>query len=146
MQEIRKTVLGKIPLLAVREAGNNVFRIATNDKEGVSQVRIHMDHVGLPDKINFYKQDLEILYSDLLMSYLSKTKLEEKFIKLEEQIKRQKAASKGWKTQVNKLEVDLVNLGSVPVEKKTNKKLIEEKDRLIERLHKKFKGIPSNHP
>ena len=44
------------------------------------------------------------------------------------------------------MEVDLVNLGSVPVEKKSNKKLIEEKDKLIESLQKKLKGVPSNHP
>ena len=36
MQEIKKTVPGKSPLLVVREVDNNVFRIATNDKEGVS--------------------------------------------------------------------------------------------------------------
>ena len=84
MREIRKTVPGKSPLLAVREANNNVFRIATNDKEGVSQVRIQMDKVGLLDKINFHKQASEILYSDLLKSYLSNTKLEEKVIKIEE--------------------------------------------------------------
>ena len=55
MQEIRKTIPIKSPLLAVREADNNVFRIATNDKEGVSQVRIEMDKVGILDKINFHK-------------------------------------------------------------------------------------------
>ena len=32
MQEIRKTVPGESPLLAVREANNNVLRITTNDK------------------------------------------------------------------------------------------------------------------
>ena len=95
MQEIRKIVPGKGPLLAVREAYNNVFRSATNDKEGVFQVSIQIDQVGLPDKINFHKQASEILYSDLLKSYLSKTKLEEKVIKLEEQVKREKVASKG---------------------------------------------------
>ena len=36
MQEIRRIVPGKSPLLEVREADNNVFRIAPNDKEGVS--------------------------------------------------------------------------------------------------------------
>ena len=90
--------------------------------------------MGIPDKINFHKKASEILYSDLLNSYLSKTKLEEKVIKLEEQVKREKVASKGWKTWAKKLEVDLVNLGSVLVEKKSNKKLIEEKDKLIESL------------
>ena len=42
----------------MREVDNNVFRIATNDKEGVSQVRIQMDKVGFPDKIKFHKQAL----------------------------------------------------------------------------------------
>ena len=81
--------------------------------------------MGLPDKINFHKQASEILYFDLLKSYLSNTKLEEKVIKLEEQIKREKVSSKGWKTQVKKLEAHLENLGSVPAEKKTNKNIIE---------------------
>ena len=109
-------------------------------------MRIQMDKVGLPDKINFHKQASEILYFDLLKSYLSKTKLEEKVIKLEEQVRREKDASKGWKTLVKKLEADLVNLGSVPTKKKSNKKLIEEKDELIESLQKKLKGAASDHP
>lgn len=146
MQQIGKVVPGKISLLAIREVEGNVFRIATNDKEGVSQVKIQMDQVGLPDKINFHKQASKILYSDLLKSYLSKTKLEEKIVKLEEQIKREKAASKGWKTQVKKLEADLVNLGSVLAKRKLNKKFIEEKDKLIESLQMKLKGVPFDHP
>ena len=84
MQEIRKTIPVESSLLEVREVDNNVFRMATDDKERISQVKIQMDKVGLPDKINFHKQALEILYSDLLKSYLSKNKLEEKVIKLEE--------------------------------------------------------------
>jgi len=70
------------------------------------------------------------LYFDFLSSYLSKIKLEENVIKLEKQVKRERATSKGWKTQAKKLEVNLVNLSSVSTEKKTNKKLIEEKDKL----------------
>ena len=133
-------------MLAVRETKGNIFRIATNDKGGISQVKIQMDQVGIPDKVNFHKQASKILYSDLLNSYLSKTKLEEKVIKLEEHMKREKVASKGWKTQAKKLEVDLVNLSSIPAKKKSNKKLIEEKDNLIESLQKKLKGVPLDHP
>ena len=47
-----------------------------------------MDQVGILDTVNFHKQASKILYSDLLNSYLSKTKLEEKVIKLEENEKR----------------------------------------------------------
>ena len=57
-----------------------------------------MDQVGIPDKVNFHKKASEILNSDLLSYYLSKIKLEEKVIKLEEQVKRERVASKGWKT------------------------------------------------
>ena len=34
----------------------------------------------------------------------------------------------------------------MPNEKKSNKKLIEEKDKLIENLQKKLKGYVSDHP
>ena len=47
-----------------------------------------MDKIGLPNNINFHKQASEILYSNLLKSYLNKNNLEAKVIKLEEQIKR----------------------------------------------------------
>ena len=40
----------------------------------------------------------------------------------------------------------MVNLGSKPNEKKSNKKLIEEKDKLIESLQKKLKVSTTNHP
>ena len=93
-----------------------------------------MDKIGISDKINFHKQATEILYSNLLKSYLNKNKLEAKVVKLEEQIKREKVVSKGWKVQVKKLETDLVNLGSKPNEKRSNKNIIDEKDKLIENL------------
>ena len=55
MQQIRKSVSNKSSLLAVREFEGNVFRIATTDVTGVSQVKLQMDQVGIPDKINFHK-------------------------------------------------------------------------------------------
>ena len=84
MQQIRRSVSNKSTLLAVRESEGNVFKIATTDATGVSHVKLQMDQVGIPDKVNFHKQASEILYSDLLKSYLSKIKLEEKVSKLEE--------------------------------------------------------------
>ena len=50
-------------------------------------------------------------------------------------------ASKGWKVQVKKLETNLVNLGSKPNEKRFNKNLIDEKDKLIESLQKKLEKV-----
>lgn len=98
LQQARKKVhVGPTTLLTIREKDSNTLRIATDDPDHVSQVRIQMDKIGIPDKINFHKQATKVLYSDLLKSYLNKTKLEGKMAKLEEQIKREKVASKGWK-------------------------------------------------
>ena len=97
MQEVRKSIPVRNSLLTIREADSNVLIIATENQEQVSQIRIQMDKIEIPNKINFHKQATEILYFDLLKSYLNKNKLEAKVVKLEEQIKREKAASKGWK-------------------------------------------------
>ena len=92
------------------------------------------------------KQVLEVLYSNLLKSYLNKTKLENKVAKLEEQVKREKASSKGWKVQVKNLENDLVVQGSKDRESKNTKKLLDDKDNHIESLQKKLKMLVTNHP
>ena len=50
MQQIRKSVSNKSTLLAIRESEGNVFRIATTDVTGVSQVKLQMDQVEIADK------------------------------------------------------------------------------------------------
>ena len=97
-----------------------------------------MDKIVVPDKINFHKQASKVLYSYLLKSYLNKSKLESKLTKLEEQVRRERVASKGWKVQVKKLEADLVAQGSKDKESKATKKLLDEKYMNIEKLQKKL--------
>jgi predicted RNase H-like nuclease (RuvC/YqgF family) len=86
------------------------------------------------------------LYSDLLKSYLNKTKLENKVAKLEEHVKREKGTSKGWKLQVKKLENDLIAQGSKDKENINTKKLLDDKVKQIESLQKKLKMPVTDHP
>ena len=44
------------------------------------------------------------------------------------------------------MEGDLISSGSTPADKKANKNLLDEKDKLIESLQKKLKGAPAKHP
>ena len=81
---MRKNTFTWTSLLTVRERDNNTLRIVVDDQSEGSQVRIQKDKIGIPNKINFHKQASEVLYSDLLKSYLNKSKLENKVIKLEE--------------------------------------------------------------
>ena len=105
-----------------------------------------MDKFSILDKINFHKQASEVLYSDLLKAYLNKIKLENKMVKLEEQMKRERAAPKGWKVQVKKLEADLVAQESKAGDKKATKKMVEDKGKQIEALQKKMKLSIIDHP
>jgi uncharacterized protein YajQ (UPF0234 family) len=105
-----------------------------------------MDKIVVPDIINFHKHASEVLNSDLLKSYLNKSKLESKLTKLEEQVRRERAAYKGWKVQVKKLEANLVAQGSKEKESKATKKLLDEKDKEIENLQKKLKIYVTYHP
>lgn len=47
---------------------------------------------------------------------------------------------------MKKLEADLINFNSTPNEKKSNKKLIEDKDKITESLQKMLKGFVFDHP
>ena len=40
----------------------------------------------------------------------------------------------------------MINAGSTTTDKKANKKLLDQKDRLLESLQKKLKGTPVEHP
>lgn len=146
MQEVRKNNYAGSSLLLVRERDNNTLRIAIDDQAKESQAMIQMDKIVVPDKRNFHKLVYEVLYCDLLKSYLNKTKLESKLDKLEEQVRREQDASKEWKVQVKKLEVDLVAQGSKDKENKATKNLLDEKDKQIENLQKKLKISVTNHP
>ena len=146
MQEVRKSSYVNYSLLIVREWDRNTLRIVVDDQVEGSQFRIQMDRIAILDKINFHKQVSEVLYSDLLKSYLNMTKFENKFAKLEEQLKSKKEASKGWKVQVKKLENDLVVQGSQDRESRNTKKLLDDEDKQIESLQKKLKMKVTNHP
>lgn len=146
MREARRSSSTEVSLLIVRGKDTNTLRASMSDKSEVSQFRIQMDKISIPDKINFHKQASEILYSNLLKSYLNKMKLENKMVKLEEKMKREKDAAKGWKVQVKKLETSLASQESKVGDKKATKKMLEDKDKQIESLQKKMNLSITYHP
>ena len=56
MQELRKNTFTGTSLLNIRERDRNTLRIVVDDQSEGSQVRIQMDKIGIPYKINFHKQ------------------------------------------------------------------------------------------
>ena len=133
-------------MIVVKEKDSKVFRIVVIDNSQVNQVKIQMEKIAIPEKINFYRQASEVLYSDLIKSYLNKQKMEEKMESLKQQNNRLKASAQAWKGQVKQLEADLLAKTSDANRKKEMKKLLNEKGRLIEELKKKLKLEPTDHP
>ena len=105
-----------------------------------------MDQISVVDKIRFHRKTSEVQYHDILQSILSNKNHESKEIKLEEQLKKEKAIEKSWQTQIKKLEVDLMEMGVKPDNKKPAKKLLEEKDKTISSLKKQLKICVVDHP
>ena len=90
MHEVRKRTFTGTSLLTIKERESNTLRIVVDDQTEGSHVRIQMDKIAIPDKINFHKQASEVSYSYFLKSYLNKSKLENRVIKLEERVKSKK--------------------------------------------------------
>ena len=105
-------VAGKgVSLYSGRDDASNTPKIVVEDEQKMSGVNIIMDRVNIRDKIHFHKEVSNVLYSALLIYFINKSKLEDKVSKLEDQMKREKTMSKGWKNQIKKLEANLVAVG-----------------------------------
>lgn len=72
--------------------------------------------------------------------------MEAKVSKLEEELKKKKTMSKGWQVQIKKLETYLMVVGKKSNNKKSAKKLLEEKDKPISSLKKQLKIPIRDHP
>ena len=112
----------------------------------MTEVKIQMDKVNIPDKILFHDQTNEMLYYDLLHMSLNKNKFENKVDRLEKQLKKEKVMSRSWQTQVKTYENELIAVGVQPKEKQLVKKLLDEKEKVIKSLKKQLKNPVKDHP
>ena len=105
-------------LLTVKDPTRNVLNFALTEEEKVTEVKIQMDKVNIPDKIMFNKKTNEMLYYYLLHMSLNKNKLENKVERFEKKLKKEKVMRRAWKTSVKSYENELIVAGVQPKEKK----------------------------
>jgi hypothetical protein len=117
LKEVRNISSNKMSLLTIKDPTRNVLNFALTEDEKVTEVKIQMDKVNIPNKILFHKQTNEMLYYDLLHMSLNKNKLENKVERLEKQLKKEKAMSRDWQTHVKSYENDLIVASVQPNEK-----------------------------
>lgn len=115
------------------------MNIAMADESKVYKIKIKLDKLNMPDKINFHKQANDIIYVDLWESTLGISKLNKKLSKLEGKLKQEKATNKALKVHIKKLESDLLVVGEDTKDIQTVKNLLDERDNTIQVLKKKLK-------
>ena len=76
--------------------------------------------------------------NDMLQFTLNTKKLETKVVQLEGQLKQERATNKGWKTEIKKLESDLVSVGANSKDVRSIKKLLDDKGKTIQDLKGKL--------
>jgi hypothetical protein len=99
-----------------------MFIIAIEDDDKVSEIKMHYENIGAPDKVKFHTNASDMLYSDYLRLSLKVSRLTTHALKLDGQLKQEKASNKSWQTQVKILESE----GPQGV-----KASLDEKDKII---------------
>jgi hypothetical protein len=127
----------KYSMFTVRDVEKRTFNIVVANEDKVSKINMRYDNISALDKVKFHKHTSNMLYSDYLSLSLKNSKLPSYVMKLEGQLRQEKASSRTWQTQVKRLE------SKSPQGLKFS---LDEKDKLIQSLKKKLKISSIEHP
>jgi hypothetical protein len=135
--EVEKISQHNSSLLSVIYVKRKTFNIAIEDDDKVSEIKMHYENIGTPDKVKFHKNSSDMLYSDYLMLSLKVSRLKTLALKIDGKLKQEKASNKAWQTQFKRLEFE----GPQGVQAS-----LDEKDKIIQGLKKKLNISPIEHP
>jgi polyhydroxyalkanoate synthesis regulator phasin len=135
--ELERISQHKSSLFSVRDKEKNTLNIIVADEDKVSEVKLHYENINAPDKVKFHRNTNDMPYLDYLGLSLKISRFKTHALKLEGQLRQEKASSRAWQTQVKRLEYE------GPRGVKTS---LEEKDKLIQSLKKKLKMSTTEHP
>ena len=108
-------------------------------------MEVKLDKTSVLDKIQLQKQTRDVIYSDLLHATVKVTRLQSLVDKMEVQLKHEKVENKVNLIQINKLQGDIISLGTEPNNVQATNKLLEEKENTIQVLKKKLKVPNTQH-
>lgn len=130
-------------LQSARDPEANSLKLVVTSGRKVSEFKISLDQVSIPDKINLHKQSLDILYAELLQLAINHFKALAKIDNLQLRLKQEQTASKSHQKQIKSLEFDIAIEDSHQKDAKPLKKLLDSKDKLINELKEKLKIPPT---
>jgi hypothetical protein len=107
------------------------------DDEKVSKIKLNYENIGVLNKVKFRRKASDMLYSDYLSLSLRVSRLTTQALKLDGQLKQEKASGRSCQTQVKILEFE---------GPKRVKSSLDEKKNMIQRLKKKMEMYAIEHP
>ena len=108
-------------------------------------MKVRLDKIIVPNKIQLHKQTGDIIYSDLLHAMVKINKLQVLVDKLEVQLKYEKVENKANSIEIKKLQADIVSSGDETGNTQAIRRLLEEKDNALQVLKKRLKIPSSEH-
>jgi hypothetical protein len=85
--KVEKISQHKYSLFSVRDVERKRFNIAIEDDDKVSEIKMHYENIGAPDKVKFHSNVSDMLYSDYLSLSLKVSRLTTYELKLDGQLK-----------------------------------------------------------
>jgi hypothetical protein len=137
LPEVEKNSQHKAFVLSVRDVERKIFNKAVADDDKVSEIKMHYENIGAPDKVKFHGNFSDMLFLDYLRLGLKVARLTTHALKLDGQLKQEKESNKAWMKHVKRLDSE----GPQGV-----KSSLDEKDKMIQILKKRLKISPIDHP
>ena len=94
LPEVEKTSQDKVSLLSFKDVERKTFNIVVADDDKVSEIKMHYENIGAPDKVKFNRNVSDMLYFDYLSLGLKVARLKTHALKLDGQLKHEKASNK----------------------------------------------------
>lgn len=107
MSPVRELVKSNVSLHTARDASDSSFKIAVTQDDQVSEIKIDLNQISVPDLVLLYKQSTDILYINVLNLALMNSKLQGKNEKLEAILKQEQAANAANQKQ---MKIDLKSM------------------------------------
>ena len=103
LPRIRSLGNPKASLISTQDVERSTLKLAMVTDKKVAEMKVRLDQISVPNKIQLHKQIGDIIYSDLLHAMMKINKLQVLVDKLEVQLKHEKIENKVNSIQIKKL-------------------------------------------
>ena len=110
-----------------------------------TQMRVNIGDIYPMDMIELHQKTSDMLYRGVLESSFDKRKMKKMVIEIENQLKKERVATKSNRIQINELEKKIISLGAYPINMKVVGDLIKEKHNEINIFKKYLNDLKVKH-